>query len=311
MSEFEIRPLTTAAQLRSVSTVYQRAFGFGPDEGAIPPKLLLALGQHGGIVLGAFAGDPTGGRGAGDPTGGRGAGDPTGGRGAGDPTGGGGEGDPAWGAGAGDPAGGGGELVGFCYGFLARDPAPGGGYCELYLFSQTAAVLPEYQSSGVGRRLKWAQREHALAAGLGVIRWTFDPLRARNAHVNFDALGASSGTLLLDYYGADAVGRDAGTSSDRLLVDWYLADVRPPDSGPTSGTAVGPPDGFRAEPGTRDGEWLAVPADWDEYRAAVGPEQAQRVRLAVRDELARAFAAGERAVSCLRMSARLSGYRLI
>src|SRR4051794_35788036 len=60
------------------------------------------------------------------------------------------------------------ELVGFCYAFLARDPLPDP---ELYLFSQSLAVLPQWQGTGVGRRLKWAQREHALATGIELIRW--------------------------------------------------------------------------------------------------------------------------------------------
>ena len=258
MSDIEIRPLGTPEQLRTVSAVYRRAFGYADNEAGIPAKLLWTLAQHGGIVLGAFA----------------------------------------------EPAA---ALVGFCYGFLARDPA----HPELYLFSQTAAVLPEYQSSGVGTRLKWAQREHALAAGLGVIRWTFDPMRTRNAHVNFDSLGASSNTLLPEYYGVDTTGRDAGTGSDRLLVDWPLTAVTPPDPAHPHHSAVSPPPGFSAAPGTRDGEWLAVPADWDAYRATVPAEQAHQVRLAVRAELAGAFAAGQRLISSQRVSPDLCGYRLV
>jgi predicted GNAT superfamily acetyltransferase len=246
-----IRPLDSAAEMAAASGVYRRAFGYAPSEAAIPPKLLLTLGRHGGLVLGAFAGT---------------------------------------------------ELVGFCYAFLARDP----GAPELYLFSQSTAVLPEWQSTGVGRRLKWAQREYALAEGIELIRWTFDPLRARNAHVNFDVLGASSGTLLPDYYGVDAVGRDSGAASDRLLADWRLTAVEPTRVRVHSRLAP-----TVSAPGERGGEWLTVPADWDTYRAQVGPAEAERVRLAVRTALASAFASGQRAVSCLRIDSERAAYRLL
>ncbi len=182
--------------------------------------------------------------------------------------------------------------------------AGGPGQRELYLFSQTAAILPGLQDSGLGRRLKWAQRDWALANGLDLIRWTFDPLRTRNAHVNFDVLGASCATMLADYYGTDTAGRDSGLTSDRLLVDWRLsAPARPHAPAPESVAAQGA--------GQRVGDWLAVPAEWDGYRARVGPDEAQRVRLAVRGCLASAFAAGQRVVSCQRVSTELAAYQLI
>jgi predicted GNAT superfamily acetyltransferase len=247
----QIRALTNGAEMGAASAVYQRAFGYGPGEAAIPPKLLMTLGQHGGLVLGAFEGD---------------------------------------------------ELIGFNYAFLARDPVPPGTPPgELYLFSQSTAVLPGAQSTGVGRLLKWAQREHALAAGIGLIRWTFDPLRARNAHLNFDVLGASADTLLVDYYGVDAVGRDAGAASDRLLADWRLDDAGPP----------APAEPAEARLGELVDGWLGIPADWDSYRATAGDAAANDLRLAVRAGLAQAFAAGRRAVSCRRLSADLAAYRLL
>jgi predicted GNAT superfamily acetyltransferase len=245
----QVRPLRNPAEMAAASGVYQRAFGYAPGEAAIPPKLLLTLSGHGGLVLGAFGGPD--------------------------------------------------ELVGFCYAFLARDPASPS---ELYLFSQSTAVLPGAQGAGVGRLLKLAQREHALAAGIDLIRWTFDPLRARNAHLNFDVLGASCGTLLPDYYGTDAAGRDAGNASDRLLVDWRLTD--PPAPAP----AAGPPD---LAVGVRAGDWLGIPADWDSYRATMGPPAAQRTRLAVRKALVSAFAAGQRCVGCRRHGPQLAAYRLV
>ena len=55
---------------------------------------------------------------------------------------------------------------------------------EIFGYSHMMAVAPEYQNQGVGAQLKWAQRERALAEGRDFIKWTFEPLRARNAHFN-------------------------------------------------------------------------------------------------------------------------------
>src|SRR5512134_3259806 len=60
-------------------------------------------------------------------------------------------------------------IVGFSYGFAAwRDGAA-------HLHSDMLAVLPAWRGRGLGVRLKWAQREAALARGLGLVTWTFDP----------------------------------------------------------------------------------------------------------------------------------------
>ncbi len=51
-------------------------------------------------------------------------------------------------------------------------------------------VLPEYRNSGIGRRLKLRQRDDALARGIELIEWTFDPLELKNAFFNIERLGA-------------------------------------------------------------------------------------------------------------------------
>ena len=53
------------------------------------------------------------------------------------------------------------------------------------------AVAKDYQNKGVGARLKWAQRERALAKGGKLIKWTWDPMQARNAHFNLNRLGVT------------------------------------------------------------------------------------------------------------------------
>jgi predicted GNAT superfamily acetyltransferase len=61
---------------------------------------------------------------------------------------------------------------------------------RVYLHSHMTAVMPEYQNCGVGRSLKLAQREPALARGIDLIEWAFDPLQLKNAHFNIARLRA-------------------------------------------------------------------------------------------------------------------------
>ncbi len=64
-----------------------------------------------------------------------------------------------------------------------------------YLHSHMLAVLPDYRNAGLGRRLKLAQRDDAIARGFDLMEWTFDPLEIKNAHLNIARLGAISQTL--------------------------------------------------------------------------------------------------------------------
>jgi len=109
-----------------------------------------------------------------------------------------------------------GQAVGFAYAF----PAIRGGVPHLH--SDMLAVVPEYQQRGVGVRLKWAQREEALARGIDLITWTYDPLQARNAHLNLRRLGAVATEFLEDFYGITTSSLHHGLPTDRLLVRWEL-----------------------------------------------------------------------------------------
>src|SRR5688500_8445456 len=51
---------------------------------------------------------------------------------------------------------------------------------EQAFYSHMTGVRPEYQSLGIGERLKWVQRSSALAVGIKRIKWTFEPVKARN-----------------------------------------------------------------------------------------------------------------------------------
>jgi predicted GNAT superfamily acetyltransferase len=99
------------------------------------------------------------------------------------------------------------RLVAFAYGFCGTD---GRGF---YHYSQSAVVAAGQQGRGLGRRLKHAQREVALGAGMTRMRWTYDPFQIRNGHFNLDVLGARGRWYLPDMY---------GPGTDRVVVEWDL-----------------------------------------------------------------------------------------
>ncbi|MCU1265669.1 MAG: hypothetical protein JWM21_1987 [Acidobacteria bacterium] len=114
------------------------------------------------------------------------------------------------------------RMAGFVFGFAGREQQ------QAILHSDMLAVRPEYRSAGLGYRLKLAQRERALAMGIERITWTFDPLQARNARLNFGKLGVIADSYRLDYYGATTSFLHQ-TGTDRLWVTWLLNSERVKD----------------------------------------------------------------------------------
>jgi predicted GNAT superfamily acetyltransferase len=86
------------------------------------------------------------------------------------------------------------------------------------------AVDPAYQGSGIGYRLKLAQREAALAQGIDLITWTFDPLASANAYLNLQKLGCIASRYFVNLYGTAERGLNAGLPTDRLFVEWWLRE---------------------------------------------------------------------------------------
>jgi predicted GNAT superfamily acetyltransferase len=113
------------------------------------------------------------------------------------------------------------RLVGFCLALpgLKPDGCP-------YLHSHMLAVLPKYRNGGVGRRLKLRQREDALARGLKLIEWTFNPLELKNAFLNIERLGAIVRRYLENQYGASSSPLDGGLPTDRCVAEWWIATPR-------------------------------------------------------------------------------------
>ncbi len=112
------------------------------------------------------------------------------------------------------------NLVGFVYGYLGMSGS------KLYLFSQRMGVLPQYQSMGIGMRLKLAQRDQMLRRGIDLIVWTYDPLLGKNASLNIEKLGAIVRHYARDIYGAVNNPLQVGLSTDRLLIEWELMSSR-------------------------------------------------------------------------------------
>lgn len=142
------------------------------------------------------------------------------------------------------------------------------------MHSHITGILPAHQGHGLGRALKEHQREWALARGVGHITWTFDPLVARNAHVNLAVLGARVTDFLVDHYGPMDDGVNRGDESDRIMVSWALAAP-----------------GLAAPAEERIAATVAVPDDIAAIRAR-SVTDAAHWRRRVRDELRRGLADG-------------------
>lgn len=155
------------------------------------------------------------------------------------------------------------------------------------LHSHIAGIAPEHAGRAVGFALKQHQRAWALARGIDVIEWTFDPLVARNAHFNITKLGAEPVEYLANFYGAIADGVNGDDETDRLLIRWNLRG----DDAVTCATGARRPAPERRS----DDATVAVPADVEALRRT-DPASARTWRLGVRDHLTTLLDAGGRII---------------
>ena len=89
-------------------------------------------------------------------------------------------------------------------------------------WSHMLGVAPTARDSGLGTRLKLAQREAAIAMGLELIEWTFDPLQALNAHFNFAKLGVVVEEYEENIYGESSSPLHRGAPTDRFVAAWRI-----------------------------------------------------------------------------------------
>ena len=114
----------------------------------------------------------------------------------------------------------GGELIAFALAI----PGMRGGHS--YLHSHMLAVRQQYRNRGLGRRVKFFQREDALARGFELMEWTFDPLEIKNAYLNIEKLGAIARRYNVNQYGITSSPLQGGLPSDRLVAEWWMKSQR-------------------------------------------------------------------------------------
>jgi len=112
------------------------------------------------------------------------------------------------------------DMVGIAYAFPSLHEG------RIGFHSHLLAVRESHWHREVGYRLKLAQRERVLKLGVNEISWTFDPLRSRNAHLNFARLGVISQKYLVDFYGPQTSSPLHANGTDRLWVRWQLGSQR-------------------------------------------------------------------------------------
>lgn len=181
---------------------------------------------------------------------------------------------PAWAMQATAEAGGvvlaardGDRLAGFSYAFPGLD-----GSGDPHLYACGLAVAPAHRSRGVGRRLKLAQRERAVALGYRSIRWTADPLAAPALHLYLSTLGARLTRYRAGLF--DGLRASDGVPQDDVEIEWPLHEAAPPAT-------------------QRARERVEIPAD----RSALTAAEHLRWRLEVREAFSERLATGAAGVA--------------
>src|SRR6266852_5886074 len=148
----------------------------------------------------------------------------------------------------------------------------------VYLHSHQTGVGAGYRDRGIGRMLKLFQREEALARGIRLVEWTFDPLELKNAHFNLNRLGAICRRYIPDLYGVTTSPLHRGLPTDRLVAEWWLDSPRVIASiqnlAPSAATAPAASE---------------VPAELEQWKQNDAP-RVQAVQTRVREEFTKMFA---------------------
>ena len=168
------------------------------------------------------------------------------------------------------------ELIGFALAI----PGMRSGHC--YLHSHMLAVRQQYRNGGLGRRMKLHQREDALARGIELMEWTFDPLEIKNAYLNIEKLGAIARRYSVNQYGITSSPLQGGLPTDRLVAEWWMKSKRV-----EAALANAPRAKFECR------ARIDVPAEIYEWKAAAATRaQALAVQENNRERFNRAFAEG-------------------
>jgi predicted GNAT superfamily acetyltransferase len=187
-------------------------------------------------------------------------------------------------------------------------------------------VRPDAQNLGVGRRLKEFQRAEVARMGGRVIYWTFDPLVARNAHLNFNVFGVHVVEYRRDMYGGET-GSDLhrGIGTDRLIVAWAVdeaalaqrkretagaRDESSYENAPVVGDAERPDRRWDRSVGESRHLRVAIPLDISVHQTQ-DPSTAASWRASTRAAFEAAFAKGYRVAGFTTDGQRERGYYLL
>ena len=193
-----------------------------------------------------------------------------------------------------------GQMVGFSFAYPAFD----GG--DPYLFSSGLCVLQEYESRGIGYRLKVEQARRAMSFGYREIKWTVEPLNSRALYV-YAKLGAVLVKYRREMYDhLELGGVDAGIPADEVEISLSLPmrelhssqnpiahrlqDIPCLTESERSGTIR---TLVSAVPSFEVHEVVAIEIPWDLQKLkAFHLDAATRWRLVVRDLMERLFSLG-------------------
>jgi predicted GNAT superfamily acetyltransferase len=185
-----------------------------------------------------------------------------------------------------------GTLVGFVFGLTGIEDG------EAVHWSHMLGVLPAARDRGVGRRLKELQRAEVARRGATRMYWTFDPLQARNAHLNLNVLGARVVEYVADMYGDSRSPLHQAVGTDRLIVEWLTdpaAAVRTSDGVEAAAVPVLTPFPRAGEADVTAGGsgtvWIEIPWDLQEV-VATSAVDAREWREATRQDFQSALQAG-------------------
>lgn len=198
-----------------------------------------------------------------------------------------------------------GSMLGFVFGMTGiRDG-------RLAHWSDMLAVREDARGRHIGEALKQYQRNRCIALGVQVMYWTFDPLVARNAHLNINKLGARASEYVEDMYGSNTGSVLHGAvPTDRFVAEWDLTREFHPVPGadlPVAGDSTLPlmnplDDHGRPmvrEAGSAPGVRVQVPADASTLRD-IGADLPAAWRMAVRRSVTPLLVAGFRVTRFVR-----------
>jgi predicted GNAT superfamily acetyltransferase len=157
---------------------------------------------------------------------------------------------------------------------------------EKAFYSHMTAVHKDFQSLGVGAKLKWSQRERSLKEGVKFIKWTFQPVQSRNAFFNLEKLGAIIKHYEPNFYGTDYStlhdqNGKLGIDSDRLFAEWDLESEKV--------TALSKGESFTAKDEVK--RTIEIPPNWNELVKS-NPKLAIETQTGIKAEFETAFAEG-------------------